>query len=310
MMKISVIIPNYNNENTVKKCIKSIYSQKRNIEIIVVDDFSNDKSIDMIKKDFPEVKVICSKKNKGAAYCRNLGVLKSSGDYITFVDSDVYLKKNCLNELVKSIKYVDISFPTIVYENKSIMYPLTSEEKGYPLVSACFMIKRKSIEKLDEMFDEIYKTFNEDADFFLRCRLFGLKADYSKKSFAVHINTSKNSENRYYLENKNIAYGIIKFRGLTKYIRFEHPFKVQALLKNLVCGIFNFNWFDWSSYKRNRSFLSKIRLLTKKHKKITNKPRIILLCLFFKAIVWNILNFNKTLMKRRKLRNLIIRRGI
>ena len=310
MMKISVIIPNYNNENTIKKCVKSIYSQKRDIEIIVIDDYSEDKSINTIKKNFPEVRLICNKKNKGAAYCRNLGVLKSSGDYIAFVDSDVYLKKNCLDKMIASIKNADISFPTIIYENNSIMYPLTSEEKGYPLVSACFMIKRKSIEKLDEMFDETYMTFNEDADFFLRCRLFGLKADYSKKSFAVHINTSKNSENRYYLENKNIMYGIIKFRGLTKDIRFEHPFRVQSLLKNLVCGVFNFNWFDWSSYKRNKSFLSKTSLLTKKHKKITNKPRIILLCLFFKAIVWNILNFNKTLLKRKKLRNLIIKREI
>ncbi len=310
MMRISVIIPNYNSEDTIKKCIKSIYSTKENMEIIVVDDFSNDKSIDIIKKNFPKVKVICSQKNKGAAYCRNLGVLKSSGDYIAFIDSDVYLRKNCLNELVKLTKYADISFPTIIYENKSIMYPLTLEEKKYPLVSACFMIKRESIEKLDEMFDETYKTFNEDSDFFLRCKLFGLKADYSKKSFAVHINTSKNSENRYYLENKNITYGIIKFRGLTKHIGLEHPFKVQSLLKNLVCGVFNFNWFDWSSYKRNKSFLSKTSLLAKKHKKITNKPRIILLCLFFKAIAWNILNFKKTLVKRRKLRNLIIRRGI
>lgn len=310
MMKISVIIPNYNNENTLKKCIKSIYSQKKNIEIIVVDDCSDDKSIITIKSNFPEVKVICNKKNKGATYCRNLGVLKSSGDYIAFVDSDVCIKKNCLNKMLASIKNADISFPTIVYENKSIMYPLTSEEKGYPLVSACFMIKRKSIEKLNEMFDETYRTFNEDSDFFLRCKIFGLTADYSRNAFAVHLHKSHNIEKRYYLENKNIMYGIIKFRGLTKHIGLEHPFKVQSLLKNLVCGVFNFNWFDWSSYKRNKSFLCKIRLLTKKHKKITNKPRITLLCLFFKAMVWNIFNFNKTLMKRRKLRNLIIRRGI
>jgi len=305
-MKISVIIPNYNNENTIKKCIESIYFQKKNVEIIVVDDCSKDKSISTIKRNFPKVKVICNKKNRGAAYCRNLGVLKSSGDYIAFVDSDVYLKKNCLNKMLASIKNADLSFPTIIYENKSVMYPLTQEEKKYPMISACFMIKRKSIKKLDEMFDETYRTFNEDSDFFLRCKLFGLKADYSKKSFAVHINTSKNSENRYYLENKNIIYGIIKFRGLTKGIRFEHPFKAQALLKNFVCGIFNFNWFDWSSYKRNKSFLCKIRLLTKKHKKITNKPAIILPYLFLKAILWNTINLNKALIKRKSLKNCII----
>ena len=309
-MKISVIIPNYNNENIIKKCIESIYFQKNNGEIIVVDDCSEDKSINTIKRNFPKVKVICNKKNKGAAYCRNLGVLKSSGDYIAFVDSDVCLKKNCLNELVKSIKYADISFPTIVYEDKSIMYPLTPREQEYPMISACFMIKRASIKKLDELFDEAYRTFNEDSDFFLRCKLFGLKANYSKNAFAVHMHKSHDTGKRYYLENKNIMYGIIKFKGLIKRIGLEHPFKAKSLLKNFVCGIFNFNWFDWSSYKRNKSFLCKIQLLTKKHRKITNKPRIVLLYLFFKAGVWNILNFNKTLLKRKKLRNLIIRRGI
>ena len=310
MMKLSVIIPNYNNKNTIKKCIESVYFQKKNAEIIVVDDFSNDNSIITIKRNFPKVKVICNKKNKGATYCRNLGILKSSGGYIVFIDSDIYLKKNCLNKMISSIKNADISFPTIVYENKAIMYPLTKEEQSYPMVTACFMIKRASIKKLDEMFDETYRTFNEDSDFFLRCKLFGLKASYSKNAFALHMHKSHDTEKRYYLENKNIIYGIIKFRGLLKGIRLEHPFKVQALLKNFICGIFNFNWFDWSSYKRNRSFLSKIRLLTKKHKKITNKPRIVLLYLFFKAGVWNILNSNKTSLKRKKLRNLIIRRGI
>ncbi len=305
-MKISVIIPNYNNKNTIKKCIESIYFQKRNVEIIVVDDFSNDNSINTIKKNFPKVRVICNKKNKGAAYCRNLGVLKSLGDYIAFVDSDVYLKKNCLNQLLKSIEYADISFPAIIYENKSIMYPITQEEQKYPMISACFMIKRESVKKLDELFDETYRTFNEDSDFFLRCKIFDLEAGYSKNALAVHMHKSHYTEKRYYLENKNIMYGIIKFRGLTKGIGLEHPFKVQALLKNFVCGIFNFNWFDWSSYKRNKSFLCKIQLLTKKHRKITTKPAIILPYLFLKAILWNIVNLNKALIKRKSLKNCII----
>ena len=307
MMKISVVIPNYNNENTLKKCIESIYLQRKNLEIVVVDDCSEDKSIDAIRKNFPEVKLVCNKKNKGASYCRNLGVLKSSGDYIAFVDSDVSLKKDCLNKLIKLIKHVDISFPTIVYENKAIMYPLTKEEQKYPMISACFMIKKGSIKKLDEVFDEAYRTFNEDSDFFLRCKLFGLKASYSKNALAVHMHKSHDTEKRYYLENKNIMYGVIKFRGLTKGIKFKHPFKTKALLKNFVCGIFNFNWFDWSSYKRNKSFLCKIQLLTKKHKKITNKPAIILPYLFLKAILWNIVNINKALIKRKSLKNCIIR---
>jgi len=300
-MKISAIIPNYNKEKTIKKCIESIYREIKDIEIIIVDDFSKDNSVKIIKKHFPNVKLIVNKKNKGAAYCRNTGIKKSKGDYLFFIDSDVFLKKGFFKNMIELIKDEDISFPKIVYLNGVVMQPINKKELIYPAVSACFMIKRNSLRKLDELFDETYKTFNEDTDFFVRCRLFGLKAKYSKNSLAVHnVESPYDAEERYYLENRNITYGIIKFIGLKRNLDIEHPFKINSLFKNLLCGIFNFRWFDWSGYNRKKGLLSKFMIIFRSNRKITKKTSLALILLFFKATLWNILNIRLAISKRKR----------
>ena len=95
-MKYSVIIPVYNSEKYLRKCIDSILAQKyKDFEIILVDDESKDLSAkicdDYAQKD-NRVKVI-HKTNGGTADSRNVGIRAASGDYIMFVDNDDYWKR-------------------------------------------------------------------------------------------------------------------------------------------------------------------------------------------------------------------------
>lgn len=286
-MNLSIIIPNYNSEKTIEKCITSIWNQNDSYEIIVIDDNSKDKSISLIRK-YP-IKIIQNEKHKGAAYSRNLGIKISKGEHILFIDSDVYLKEGAIKKMLNSIKNVDITFPKILYKNGKIMYPCSKREKKYPLLTTCFMIKRNSLTKLDSLFDEKYGTYNEDCDFFLRCYYFNLKAKYVSNAIAIHDHkNSLNLEERFYLENKNILYGIIKFKKIRKKVDINHPFKISVLFKNFICALFNFNWFDWSHYNRNSSFFYKISLLLKRHKKITQRSRLILVFLLLKSILINL----------------------
>jgi len=89
---LSVIIPNYNNELTIKNTIDSILkSTYKNIEIIIIDDKSTDKSVQIIKKLYgmnPLVKLYVNNKNEGTFYGRNKGILMSNGYYIANVDGD------------------------------------------------------------------------------------------------------------------------------------------------------------------------------------------------------------------------------
>lgn len=93
--KVSIIVALYNKEKYIKKCLKSLINQTlKDIEIIVVNDCSTDKSLEIVKSfDDKRIKVINNKKNKGIGITRNIGVSKSSGEYIGFVDADDYVEK-------------------------------------------------------------------------------------------------------------------------------------------------------------------------------------------------------------------------
>ena len=100
---ISVIIPIYNVEKYLKKCIESIINQTyKNLEIILVDDGSTDNSptiCDEYKKKDKRIKVI-HKKNGGLSDARNKGIDIATGDFISFVDSDDYIDLNMYEKLV------------------------------------------------------------------------------------------------------------------------------------------------------------------------------------------------------------------
>lgn len=95
MPKVSVIIPVYNTEKYLRKCLDSVCNQTlSDIEIICVNDCSTDNSFEIIKeyalKD-DRIKLIDFKENKGAAVARNSGINEAKGEYIGFVDSDDFI---------------------------------------------------------------------------------------------------------------------------------------------------------------------------------------------------------------------------
>lgn len=104
--KISVIVPVYNAEKTISKCIQSLLEQTfQEFELILVNDGSKDNSLQLLK-EFEEhhsnFKVI-DQVNGGASIARNTGLDAASGDYIVFVDIDDYLDSDYLDVLYQEI---------------------------------------------------------------------------------------------------------------------------------------------------------------------------------------------------------------
>ncbi len=87
---ISVVIPTYNREKTIKRCIDSIMSQTYPVyEVIIVDDGSIDKTIDIVEKEYQDQRIrIIRQDHKGAQAARNVGIKAAGGKYIAFLDSD------------------------------------------------------------------------------------------------------------------------------------------------------------------------------------------------------------------------------
>ena len=123
---ISIIIPNYNKGRFIIETLNSLRNQTYKFwEAIIIDDGSTDNSVEIIKKfqlNCEKIKIISSsKKQKGASACRNIGIQKSIGDYIMFLDSDDLVTPDCLTLRAQIFStysdYDFIVFPTGTFYN-------------------------------------------------------------------------------------------------------------------------------------------------------------------------------------------------
>ena len=129
MCKFSIIVPVYNVENELNRCIDSILIQsEEDFELILIDDGSIDNSgiiCDIYEKKDARVKVI-HKENGGVSSARNVGLDNAKGEYIVFVDSDDYVTNNYLEKLYNpdvgmvscGIKYIQIDKSCFILDNK------------------------------------------------------------------------------------------------------------------------------------------------------------------------------------------------
>ena len=105
-MKVSIIIPTYNEEKNIEACLESLFKQLyRDFEIIVVDDGSSDKTLEVLSKfQITKDKIQILKQNHlGAGAARNLGAKKAKGEILVFVDADMVFDSDFLNDLIKPI---------------------------------------------------------------------------------------------------------------------------------------------------------------------------------------------------------------
>lgn len=108
MKGITVIVPCYNVEKYIDKCVQSLINQTyKNLEIILVDDCSTDntwKIINKYSKNHENIKCIKNEKNRGAGYSRNIALKQAKNDYISFIDSDDYIEDNYYESMMKQLK--------------------------------------------------------------------------------------------------------------------------------------------------------------------------------------------------------------
>lgn len=108
MIKLSIVIPAYNIEQYIEKCLMSCLSQdldKSEYEIIVVDDGSPDQSANIAKRIFQDVSsniYVIHRGNGGLSAARNTGLDKAKGKYVWFIDGDDWIKTNCLKYLTET----------------------------------------------------------------------------------------------------------------------------------------------------------------------------------------------------------------
>ena len=107
-VKLSVVIPVYNVEKYIEKCLGSLCGLEIANEIIVINDGSSDNSLEIIKKFKNEHEneniIIINQENKGISKTRNVGLRESKGEFIFFLDSDDWVETESFKKMLKKIQ--------------------------------------------------------------------------------------------------------------------------------------------------------------------------------------------------------------
>ena len=134
---ISIIIPTYNRAHLILKSIKSVLNQTyQDIEILVIDDGSTDNTENLITDlNDKRIKYIKLENNQGGSKARNIGIMKASGKYISFQDSDDYYHYNKLETQFKNLKEKNSDFDfckicLFINETNKKIFPTLKQEKN------------------------------------------------------------------------------------------------------------------------------------------------------------------------------------
>ena len=175
--KIDIILPNYNSSKFIIKTIESILRQTyKNWQLIIVDDFSNIETKNILKKISKKknIKVFFLNRNRGAGYCRNFAVKKSNSPYVAFIDSDDIWKKDKLKKQISFMKNNNFLFSYTNYKtfgekNRKVNNPLKIDYTGFlkntSIATSTMMIKRNIIGNIKFTNTKICE------DFFFKCKL-------------------------------------------------------------------------------------------------------------------------------------------
>ncbi len=121
MVKLSIIIVNYNTKDFLKQCLKSLYEVKHSFsfETIVVDNTSHDGSIAMTRENFSQVCIVENSENVGFARANNIGISSAEGEYVLLLNSDTRVVGNALEKMVL---YLD-NHPEVAIVTGRLVYP-------------------------------------------------------------------------------------------------------------------------------------------------------------------------------------------
>lgn len=189
MKKVSVIIPVYNVENYLRKCLDSLVNQTlKDIEIIIVNDGTPDNSqeiIDEYVKKYPKKIVSVIQENGGQGAARNTGLLHATGEYIGYVDSDDYVEENMYEELYNKAKEEDsdivICGNNVVKENYEF---LSKEDVDKEFLLGKMAVWNKIYKKniiVDNKIQFRSKVWYEDLDFTMKVYFSSKKLSYVDK---------------------------------------------------------------------------------------------------------------------------------
>jgi len=271
---VSVIVLNYNAGELLLNCIESIKkSAYKNLEIIVVDNISTDKSQKICKEKHPDIKLIQNDENFGYCEGNNIGIREAKGDYIIILNPDTIVESNWIEELISAYnkfgeglyqpKHLSLNEKTVYMSagnmlnifgfgyarekgNKDENQFNKIEEIGY--ASGTCLFTSSNVLKKVGLFDPFIFLYHDDLDLGWRASQLGIKSYYVPTSIIYHAESYSlkwNAEKFYWLERNR------KYCILTHYSKQTYSKIFPTLLV--------VDFFVWMFYLTKGFLGSKIR---------------------------------------------------
>jgi GT2 family glycosyltransferase len=272
MKKVSIILVNYNNYQDTIGCVYSLMNiYYKNIEIIIVDNFSNNESVSILKREFENIKsihLILSDRNLGFSGGNNLGIkyaLEKSTDYILMLNNDTIVEKNFLDKVIEyyennneigiitgKIKY--FNNPSIIWYAGGNFSAITGmpqlvganckddgkfgKIREITFACGCFMLMSAEVFNKVGLMPEEYFLYFEDTAYSLKVLSYGYKLVFFPESVIYHkvsASTGKYSKIMQYYFTRNGYYFIkMQYNGFKEYITFIYY--TYCILKKVVSG--------------------------------------------------------------------------
>jgi len=299
LVRISVIIVNYNARYFLKNCIGSILNSKDSpaFEIIVVDNHSSDGSCEMLSKDFPEVVLIRNNANEGFSKANNKAVSKANGKYVLILNPDMILPDSAIKQVYEfaertrelgavGVQFIDGSGNFLPECKRNFPSPKIAGlkflgfSKGYyarhinreataevDILTGAFMFLKKSVYQEVGGFDEDFFMYGEDIDLSYRITKAGYKNFYLGTVQLIHFKGESTVKNKAYFQNFYGAMGIFYKK------HFDPNFVLSALINGIVNGVILFKsnstkkpWkqededFEWTYIGRNKNLFTALQI--------------------------------------------------
>ena len=275
----SVIIPNWNGLKHLPRCLESLATQTfQDFEIIIVDNGSTDGSLDYLKENWPDVRLIESGENKGFAAANNIGAREAQGEWLALLNADAFPEPDWLKTLIEATqKYPEFSFfgsrliqannPNLldgtgdVYHISGLAwrrdYNLPVRDSGgevEEIFSPCAAaaLYRRDVFLEVGGFDEDFVSYHEDVDLGFRLRLQGHRALYVPEAIVKHIGSStlgKQSNTQVYYGHRNLVWsffqnmpGFLVWKYLPAHILANLIFLIHYSMRGQAKAIFQSKW--------------------------------------------------------------------
>lgn len=265
-MKLSIIIPIYNVEKYIEKCLMSCIKQNATLgldyEIICVNDGTTDSSAEIarvISSNYRGI-IIVDQVNQGLSMARNKGFSMAKGDYVWFVDSDDWIADNCVNGILQELNNIDILQLEFLYsyddetKNKkgdTICFEgiLTGKDviANYPLPSPVQFTIYRRLYLIENNLSFIPNILHEDTEFKPRSTYFAQRVKYYPRCCYYYYQRSsgnimssfrlKNAQDMLYVANSNYYF----FLDKESQVRRSVNCKIASILNSIFNGYWSLN---------------------------------------------------------------------